>query len=216
MADVERPQKPPHQRPTGEIPLSWALPAEDVSEASTPTSSNKSLLIAGVGVALMVGAVVLALRPPDRPLAPPTAQPPPAQPVARPKPVPPTQPAVPAPLDVADNAATEPTEATTAPTTTAPTTTAPTTTATTTTDDGGPAARLQAQDLIGRARIAARDGDESQAMVFALRAVALDPECAGCWRTVGLLRGRSGDHLLAARARARALALEQQAQQPVQ
>jgi heme-binding NEAT domain protein len=54
--------------------------------------------------------------------------------------VPPTQPAVPAPLDVADNAATEPTEATTAPTTTAPTTTAPTTT-----DEGGPAARLQAQ-----------------------------------------------------------------------
>ena len=206
VADVERPQKPPHQRPTGEIPLSWALPAEDVSEASTPTSSNKSLLIAGVGVALMVGAVVLALRPPDRPLAPPTAQPPPAQPLPPPQAVPRPQPAVPAPLELADNAATEPTEATTAPTTTAPTTT----------DDGGPAARLQAQDLIGRARIAARDGDESQAMVFALRAVALDPECAGCWRTVGLLRGRSGDHLLAARARARALALEQQAQQPVQ
>lgn len=206
MADVERPQKPPHQRPTGEIPLSWALPAEDVSEASTPTSSNKSLLIAGVGVALMVGAVVLALRPPDRPLAPPTAQPPPAQPLPPPQAVPRPQPAVPAPLELADNAATEPTEATSAPTTTAPTTT----------DDGGPAARLQAQDLIGRARIAARDGDESQAMVFALRAVALDPECAGCWRTVGLLRGRSGDHLLAARARARALALEQQAQQPVQ
>ena len=206
VADVERPQKPPHQRPTGEIPLSWALPAEDVSEASTPTSSNKSLLIAGVGVALMVGAVVLALRPPDRPLAPPTAQPPPAQPLPPPQAVPRPQPAVPAPLELADNAATEPPEATSAPTTTAPTTT----------DDGGPAARLQAQDLIGRARIAARDGDESQAMVFALRAVALDPECAGCWRTVGLLRGRSGDHLLAARARARALALEQQAQQPVQ
>jgi hypothetical protein len=177
-----------------------------VSEASTPTSSNKSLLIAGVGVALMVGAVVLALRPPDRPLAPPTAQPPPAQPLPPPQAVPRPQPAVPAPLELADNAATEPPEATSAPTTTAPTTT----------DDGGPAARLQAQDLIGRARIAARDGDESQAMVFALRAVALDPECAGCWRTVGLLRGRSGDHLLAARARARALALEQQAQQPVQ
>ncbi len=206
MVDVELPSKPPRQRPTGEIPLSWALPAQDVSEAPTPTSSKKSLLIAGVGVALMVGAVFLALRPPDRPLAPPTAQTAPAQPVPPAQSVPPPQPAVPAPLELADNAASEPREATTAPTTTAPTTT----------DDGGPEARLQAQDLIGRARIAARDGDESQAMVFALRAVALDPECAGCWRTVGLLRGRSGDHLLAARARARALALEQQAQQPTQ
>ena len=126
---------------------------------------------------------------------------PPGQPVPPAQPVPPTQPALPAPLELADNAASEPTEATPAPTTT---------------DDGGSEARLQAQDLIGRARIAARDGDESQAMVFALRSVALDPECAGCWRTVGLLRGRSGDHLLAARARARALALEQQAQQQAQ
>ena len=149
MVDVERPSTPPRQRPTGEIPLSWALPAQDVSEAPAPTSSNTSLLIAGVGVALMVGAAFLALRPPDSPLAPPTAQTPPAQPV------PPQLPAVPAPLEVADNAASEHTEATTA----------ATTTAATTTDDGGPEARLQAQDLIGRARIAARADAPRRAFV---------------------------------------------------
>jgi hypothetical protein len=58
--------------------------------------------------------------------------------------------------------------------------------------------------MIGKARLAARDGDREKALALADQAVALDDGCGGCWRTLALLRRQSGDKAGAAAARARA------------
>lgn len=62
--------------------------------------------------------------------------------------------------------------------------------------------------MIGRARIAARDGERDRALALAEQAVALDEGCGGCWRTLALLRLQTGDKAGAADARARAAAAD--------
>ncbi len=64
--------------------------------------------------------------------------------------------------------------------------------------------RLRARAIIGKARVAARDGNRDKALVLAEQAVALDAGCGGCWRTLALLRRQTGDKAGAAHARARA------------
>lgn len=210
MADADRVMKAAPKRATGEIPLSWALPAESVSEAQAPkTSSRTGLVAAGVVVLIVVGAV-LALSQRSTPSTPSTPSAPsttsttstsPAQPALVPAPVAPAPVAggdvVAPPLPVATPAASAAVDVP------APASATPAVSR---------EARDQAQSLIGRARVAARDGNDAKARELAEQAVTLDPDCGGCWRTVAFLRGRAGDRPAAALARARALAVEQHEQ----
>lgn len=198
MADVDRTMHGAPKRATGEIPLSWALPAEAVSEGPPPRSKSRGPVLAAVVVVVVVGAAALLVW---RPWASPTTEAPlPASSaVAAPPPAvsPPTPSSPPVVVDAAPMAA-APAEAAVI-------------------DPPLPAsepvvsadARAQAQVLVNRARVAARDGDDDKARELAEKAVTLDPDCGGCWRTVAFLRGRGGDRPAAALARARALAVEQ-------
>jgi predicted Zn-dependent protease len=70
-----------------------------------------------------------------------------------------------------------------------------------------PAARARARQLIQRARVLAKDGKVAQAHDVAEDAIAADPECGSCWKTVALLRKKTGDRAGATLAKARADAL---------
>ncbi len=210
MADADRVMKAAPKRATGEIPLSWALPAESVSEAQAPkTSSRTGLVAAGVLALIVVGAVMaLSQRSTSSapstpaapsPAAPSTASTSSAQPALVPAPV------ASAPAPVVDVVAPP---LPVAPASAAVDVPAPATASPAVSRE----ARDQAQSLISRARVAARDGDDTKARELAEQAVTLDPDCGGCWRTVAFLRGRAGDRPAAALARARALAVEQHEQ----
>jgi len=67
--------------------------------------------------------------------------------------------------------------------------------------------RARAKQLVGKARRLAKDGDVDAAHDLAEKAVVADPECADCWKTVALLRKKTGDRAGSTLAKARADAL---------
>ncbi len=70
-----------------------------------------------------------------------------------------------------------------------------------------PAARARARQLIQRARVLAKGGKVPEAHTVAEQAVVADPDCGECWKTVALLRKKTGDRAGATIAKARATAL---------
>jgi len=191
------PQAP--RRTTGEIPLSWAMPAETVSDdiVAPPTRPIVTVVLV-VGLAIVAAAtiaVVLAGRDTavsERPPAATFAQPTP--PTTAPEPVLPVRPA-PAvlPVEAADT----------------PPALADPSVKTTGLPTGPVGDAIKAQALLNRARLAARDGDDVKARLLAEQAVEADDVCGPCWKTLAFLRGRAGDRAGATIAKARVDALEQ-------
>jgi len=211
MAEPEAavPQAP--RRATGEIPRSWAMPAEAVSDAPAPTSSHTvivGVIAAAAAVALVVAAGTLGGRastttPPAPAVAPSTSTSPRAAiaPTMTTTPAPPAS--APAPPSPTPPSPTPPATPTPTPPTPEPTAVAPEATPPAAADAVTPT-RLRARAMIGKARLAARDGERDKALALAEQAVALDAGCGGCWRTLALLRRQTGDKAGAAEARARA------------
>ncbi len=188
-AEPQRPSDAP-RRATGDIPLSWAMPAEVVTAAvAVPKSPVSLALVAAALIVVAIGGFVVTrlMGAPvaddvvvDEPSVAPTVPNVPvfaAAPAIAPVPVPP--PSV-LPVAVAEAA----------------------------NDDAG---RERAKQLVARARRLAKDGNIAGARRVAEDAVVADPGCADCWKTVSLLRKKSGDKAGAtlAKARADALATEQ-------
>ena len=67
--------------------------------------------------------------------------------------------------------------------------------------------RAKAKQFVGKARRLAKDGDVDGARDVAEKAVIADPDCVDCWKTVALLRKKTGDRDGSALAKARADAL---------
>jgi hypothetical protein len=197
------------RRTTGEIPLSWAVPAEAVSE-DTSTDGSRSTLIAtaGVVVVLVLAAVIMRVNQGAPTTTTATAA---ATPTTTTTTTPETTtapalaaPPLPEPPAEAVAAATPP-EA-------APPEAATTTTTTEAAPDATPAVttieQKKAKALVFAARQSAKDGEDEKATRLAELAVQTDPSCAGCWKTVALLRMRAGDKAGAAVAKARAAQAE--------
>ena len=184
------------RRATGEIPLSWAVPAEAVT-AGPPSHRPVSLMTvfgALVVVAAVGFAIVRWMSPPavetdflDRAVVvktPPSTPPAVDAVVGLPPPPPPSVQTV--AVAEAPALASEPNDQAT---------------------DGGVAARTKARQLVARARRSAKGGDIPEARALAEAAVAADPACGGYWKTLALLRRKTGDRAGATAARARADAL---------
>jgi len=203
----------PTRRPTGEIPLSWALPAEAVSDdvmpqRESPAASKAIAALVLLGFAVVVFVVVLARtgntvgaagvgderQPTSAPIVAPVPPTAPALTETRDV-VPPTP--VPAFAGSSSSSPTPPPVATPAP---APTPARDT---------------ALAQKLLNRAKLAARDGDDVKGRALAEQAVEADANCESCWRTLAFMRGRAGDRAGAALARGRADALKKLPAEPL-
>lgn len=183
-AEPQRPADVP-RRATGEIPLSWAMPAEVVTAAVPPRKSPVSLVtIAGALLAFAIaGFFATRLLSPDPVVVERTPD------VVTPVPPGPTPPP---PTAVAVVPVTPPDVKTVA------VAEAPVVSG---------ADRARAKQLVGKARRLAKDGDVDAAHDLAEKAVVADPECADCWKTVALLRKKTGDRAGSTLAKARADAL---------
>ncbi|MDP2340561.1 MAG: hypothetical protein Q8O67_06370 [Deltaproteobacteria bacterium] len=180
----------------GSIPLSWARPAEDVSD-DVPSGSRAPFVIVLVLAIAIAGVVAVGQAMTAAP--PPSVTAPVEAPVAAlPAPItsapePAANRVITAPVAPEDDDGVAAADPVAAPVVAAPI------------DD---ADRKRARVLLRAARFAAKDGDFDRASALAEDAVDKDPRCAECWATVAFLRKRAGDldGFSAARLQARALA----------
>jgi len=180
------------RRATGEIPLSWAMPAEVVTSAvAVPKAPVSLVVVAGVVLCVAIaGFFISQLMSPEPLFAERSVPPAPPSSSTTPTSVPAVAvPAPPLPVEAAPSMpAVQPVAVAEAPTTSA-------------------ADRAKAKQLVGKARRLAKDGDLDEARDVAEKAVIADPACAECWKTVALLRKKAGDRSGATLAKARADAL---------